>query len=271
VRSAGSIGSISALLATAALASLAGEPAARADGPAYELHADTDGPALAIGATFQASWLLRSQLDAPFCAPRCDPATLNALDRGVAGRWSPAWNRASDIGIATLLVAELTTLGAVDGLGAGAQDAVVIAEAVIWANGLGALTNFAVRRPRPFTYGDAAPLADRQDGNAALSFFSGHTTVAFAATTSLFVTLHRLRPKSPLPWIALAGFGLGAAFVGSTRMLAGYHFPTDVIAGAVIGTSLGFAIPALHGAPVSLAPLPDAAGRTAGVSVLGQF
>lgn len=265
----GRIGSIGAGLGALALCVAA--PSARAAGPAYSLHADTDGPALAIGATFQASWLLRSQSASAFCAPQCDPAALNWLDRGAAGRWSPAWNRASDIGIASLLVAELGVLAAVDGVGAGAQDAVVLAEAVIWANGLGALTNFAVRRPRPFTYGTAAPLADRTDGNAALSFFSGHTAVSFAATTTLFVTLRRLAPRSPLPWIALAGFGLGAAFVGGSRVLAGHHFPTDVIAGAVVGTSLGFAVPALHGAPIALAPLPDAAGRTAGVSVVGRF
>lgn len=266
---------LAAIAAPAAIAALATVTLAAGDAhasePAYALHADTDLPALALGATFQASWLLRGQLAAPYCAPECDRGTLNALDRTVAGNWSPGWNQASDYGIAALLVGEVSVLIAAEGPSAGAQDGVVLVEAMLWANGLGALTNFAVRRPRPFTYGDAAPLADRTDGNAAMSFFSGHTAVSFAATSALFATLHRTHPKSPLPWVVLAVGGVGAAFVGTTRMLAGHHFPTDVLAGATVGTSLGFLIPALHGTGMTVAPLHDASGRVSGASLAGRF
>jgi membrane-associated phospholipid phosphatase len=259
-----------ATLSLAAAVTLA--PAdARASEPAYALHAEIDAPVLAVGAVFQLSWLMRGQLAAPYCAPQCDPGKLDALDRGVAGRYSAGWNRASDIGIATLLVSELGVLAGVDGVGPGLNDAVVVAEAVVWANALGTIANYSMRRPRPFAYGDAAPLELRTDGNAGMSFFSGHTATAFAATTAVFVTLHRLQPKSPLPWIVLAVGGLGSAFVSTSRMLAGYHFPTDVLAGATVGVSLGFLVPALHGAPVSLAPLPDASGRTSGLSVSARF
>ena len=244
---------------------------AHADEPAYALHAEIDAPVLAVGAVFQLSWLMRGQLAAPYCAPQCDRSKLDALDRGVAGTYRAGWNTASDVGIATLLVTELGVLAGVDGVGHGLNDVVVVAEAVVWANALGTVANSSLRRPRPFAYGDAAPLELRTDGNAGMSFFSGHTATAFAATTAIFVTLHKLQPKSALPWVVLAVGGLGSAFVGTSRMLAGYHFPTDVLAGATVGVSLGFLVPALHASPVTVAPLPDAAGRTSGVSVLTRF
>jgi membrane-associated phospholipid phosphatase len=259
--------SLSAIAASFLLAPLS----AHAAEPAYALRADIDAPVLAVGAVFELSWLLRNQLAGPYCAPTCDPSSLNALDRGVAGRYSAGWSRTSDISIATLLVGELGVLAGVDGPLSGLNDAVVVGEAIVWANGLGSIANYALRRPRPFAYGTDAPLSLRTDGHAAMSFFSGHTAAAFAATTAVFVTLHRLNPKGCLPWIVLAVGGLGGAFVGSSRVLAGDHFPTDVIAGAVVGTSLGLLVPALHGSPVSVAPLPDASGRTSGLSVLGQF
>lgn len=263
---------VAALGALAAVTLTTVAPAdAHASEPAFALRAEIDAPVLAVGAVFQLAWLMRGQLAAPYCAPQCDPAKVDALDRGVAGRYSAGWNRASDIGIATLLVSEIGVLAGVDGVGPGLNDAVVVAEAVVWANALGTIANYSLRRPRPFAYGDGAPLELRTDGNAGMSFFSGHTATAFAATTAIFVTLHKLQPKSPLPWIVLAIGGLGSAFVGTSRMLAGYHFPTDVLAGATVGVSLGFLVPALHGAPVSIAPLPDAAGRTSGLSVAARF
>jgi hypothetical protein len=56
------------------------------------------------------------------------------------------------------------------------------------------------------------------------SFPSGHTTTAFAAA-GLFVLGFDLRRMSVLP------IGL-AALVGTSRMVAGVHWPIDVLAGA---------------------------------------
>jgi undecaprenyl-diphosphatase len=55
------------------------------------------------------------------------------------------------------------------------------------------------------------------------------------------------RSRTPLrPWLTL---GIGAAattLVGIGRVKAGEHFPTDVIAGAMVGAGIGVLVPHLH-------------------------
>lgn len=74
-----------------------------------------------------------------------------------------------------------------------------------------------VGRPRPLNEG------------ATDSFPSGHTATAFAMA---FVAGNR-HPRLRIPLYAIA---LGTAF---SRVYLGHHYPSDVIAGAVIGTLAG--------------------------------
>lgn len=59
------------------------------------------------------------------------------------------------------------------------------------------------------------------------SFPSGHTATAFALATSLSMKY----PK----WYVIAPSALWACSVGVSRMNEGVHYPSDVLAGAVIG------------------------------------
>jgi membrane-associated phospholipid phosphatase len=85
---------------------------------------------------------------------------------------------------------------------------------------------------------------------ASQSFPSGHTTVAFAAAVVLGAFMPRLR--IPL-------FGL-AALVGISRIVLGVHFPSDAIAGALIGTMFAtIVVRAFAARRLSLAVTPDGA------------
>ena len=109
--------------------------------------------------------------------------------------------------------------------------------------------------------------------DAGLSFLSGHTAQAFAIVTSLYITEHRLHPRSRYPHILL-GAGLAvASAVGVSRVMAGYHFITDVVGGAVVGSSLGVLIGAVHPSPVHVVPVVNdsPAGRQAGIGIQGSF
>ena len=62
------------------------------------------------------------------------------------------------------------------------------------------------------------------------SFPSGHTITAFAVTASVGVFYPAVLP----------GLLFCAASVGLSRIMLGMHFLSDVLAGAVIGTALGY-------------------------------
>lgn len=66
---------------------------------------------------------------------------------------------------------------------------------------------------------------------ALASFPSGHATTAFALAT----VLSFWRPKWTAAWLALA------AAVGWSRIVLGSHFPSDVLAGAVLGVAVALA------------------------------
>ena len=173
----------------------------------------------------------------------------------------------TDVTVATLVITPIVVMAADEGLANMLNDLVVVAETQLIASAFASLTSAAVRRPRPYMYSEAAPLADRQQADGALSFFSGHTTNAFAASLVLYSTLKRRHPDSPAAYFALGGTVAAASVVGAGRILAGNHFPTDVLTGALVGSSMGILVPALHASGLSVSPAP--VGGSAGLSVSG--
>jgi undecaprenyl-diphosphatase len=84
---------------------------------------------------------------------------------------------------------------------------------------------YSVARPRPFvTYPDLNPYETYRD----YSFPSGHASYAFCAATSLSLCYPR--------WYVVAPSYLWAAMVGCSRLYLGVHYPSDVLAGAIIGS-----------------------------------
>lgn len=88
-----------------------------------------------------------------------------------------------------------------------------------------------IDRKRPFEkYPDRV---DEQERPGDPSFPSIHTASAFSLATSLSIKY----PK----WYVIAPSALWACSVGFSRMNQGVHYPSDVLAGAVLGTGCAFA------------------------------
>lgn len=84
------------------------------------------------------------------------------------------------------------------------------------------LIRFFWERPRPFVENNITPLIEHV---ASSSFPSGHAVLFFALGTVLYF------------YNKTAGivFLLGAAILSSARVFAFLHWPSDIIAGALIG------------------------------------
>ncbi|HET6281401.1 MAG TPA: phosphatase PAP2 family protein [Polyangia bacterium] len=259
------------------------EPATEPERPqaAYQLYVEVDVPLLAVATIFGIGRSIRGGLAPAYCAPapgappepttRCNPETLNWLDRQVAGRYHPGWTTWSDVGLYGIEALAASGIVIHEGVRRGLNDLVVIAEATLLASAASGMSTAMTGRPRPYMYGTDAPLSVRQNGNGGLSYFSGHTSTSFGAITSTFMTLRRLHADDRWPWLVLAGGATAAGFVGATRVLAGDHFPTDVLAGAVVGTAIGVLVPALHAAPRRMTPAPMAVAGGGGIAIIGEL
>ncbi len=67
------------------------------------------------------------------------------------------------------------------------------------------------------------------------SFPSGHTSASFASATALALTLPERRRRLPGALLLLL-----ALLIAVSRLYVGVHYPTDVLAGGVIGLVCGF-------------------------------
>lgn len=93
------------------------------------------------------------------------------------------------------------------------------------------LAKLLVRRRRPGDFGEYLfrPFAERPFSTGGLGMPSSHALVAFGAAA----VLSRIFPRARIVWWALAwGCGL-------TRVAAGAHFLSDIVAAALIGYVVG--------------------------------
>lgn len=120
-------------------------------------------------------------------------------------------------------------------------------ESALMSGAITELSKRAVRRPRPYLYGTNEAEGTLDDS---LSFFSGHTSWVGVTTFGLVHTLDIVHPQSPGLRMGMYG---GATLLtlgeGALRVAAGKHFPSDVLVGALVGSSIGFLVPELHRNP----------------------
>jgi membrane-associated phospholipid phosphatase len=106
---------------------------------------------------------------------------------------------------------------------------IYIGATLILAAGISTGLKYSVNRKRPFvTYPDIEKVGE----GGSKSFPSGHTSDAFATATSLSLAF----PK----WYVIAPSFVWACSVGYSRMDLGVHYPSDVLAGAVVGAGTAF-------------------------------
>ena len=103
--------------------------------------------------------------------------------------------------------------------------------AIIWLTlGIGFLIKLLIGRARPLTEYAANLRVDT------FSFPSGHTSGATIAYGLLAYLAWQLLPQ-PFGYIVAAMFGILIIAIGVSRIYLGAHFPSDVIAGWLLGAA----------------------------------
>jgi undecaprenyl-diphosphatase len=86
------------------------------------------------------------------------------------------------------------------------------------------ILKYTIDLPRPY---EIYPFIQKLSVGGSPSFPSGHTADAFAFAVAIGILYRK--------WFILIPALLWASFVGYSRMCLGVHFPSDVLAGALIG------------------------------------
>jgi hypothetical protein len=105
------------------------------------------------------------------------------------------------------------------------KKALLITESLALSTGITFAMKYTFKRQRPYT---KDTLIIRVGPGGGYSFPSGHTSQAFSVATSLSMAY----PK----WYVIAPAYLWAGTVAFSRMYLGVHYPSDILAGAIVGS-----------------------------------
>jgi hypothetical protein len=225
-------------------------PATAAEFP-YELKTDREVILWATGgiAAGLGIWLANDiEPLTPEEADALDAEDVNGFDRSATEQWSTQAATASDVAVGALMVAPVGLMA----WGEGSREPWTVGnmygQALLLSNGLVYVLKGAVERTRPFVYNPDPdiPPEKKLEKDAQRSFPSGHTANAFVAATFLGSVYAKLNPDSKTKGWVWGGALATAAAAGYLRYRAGKHYPTDILAGALVGSTVGLLVPWLH-------------------------
>lgn len=172
--------------------------------------------------------------------------TIPAFDLAATRNSSESARKASDLtvnlssGLPFLLLAGNKTRKDAGKLG------ILFAETMAINYGLTNIIKATSRRPRPYVFEEGLDPGTIISSNDRASFLSGHTSVSTTGGfffARVFADYYPDSKFKPVVWVLGAGL---PALTGFLRFQAGQHYPTDIIAGYVLGATVGYLVPTLH-------------------------
>lgn len=131
------------------------------------------------------------------------------------------------ISVATPIL--IYTLGMINNDSVAKQKALFIGETFLASAFITVVSKKIIKTDRPY---DTYPMIQPVVSEASYSMPSGHTSTAFATATSLSLAY----PK----WYVVAPSFVWAGAIGYSRMHLGVHYPSDVLAGALVGSGSAY-------------------------------
>ncbi len=105
---------------------------------------------------------------------------------------------------------------------------------------------YFIDRYRPDVYNTSLDMSYRHNGNYRNSFFAGHVAVVATSTFFIAKVYDDYHPESNWKWLVYGGAAAATIGMGYMRLEAGKHFPSDILTGAIVGTTAGLLTPTLH-------------------------
>jgi membrane-associated phospholipid phosphatase len=190
---------------------------------------------------------LRERLIHPWCAVEPTPCvfdSVNALDRIAFDQGSVRidfWTNVLQNGFGGALFSVPLALAVVRKRRwmPALWDTLSFGVVTLWNFAAIEIVRMLVQRPRPLVF--RGPMTDGANVHQYTSFYSGHTSFTALAGLTLYYYVVRITPERT-GWhrVVLAIALFLPVMMGTMRVLAGRHFPTDVIAGAWFGWALAF-------------------------------
>lgn len=131
------------------------------------------------------------------------------------------------ISVATPIL--IYTLGMINNDSVAKQKALFIGETFLASAFITVVSKKIIKTDRPY---DTYPMIQPVVSEASYSMPSGHTSTAFATATSLSLAY----PK----WYVVAPSFVWAGAIGYSRIHLGVHYPSDVLAGALVGSGSAY-------------------------------
>ena len=175
-----------------------------------------------------------------------DRSEINPLDRSATDRYSPEALTASHIMTYGSMALPFALLSIKQVRKDWLYMGFMYAEVGLLTFGITEITKAATGRIRPLAYNPAFPLDTRMEAESRKSFFSGHTanSAAFCFLTArIFADHSDNKVAKALVWTGAATI---PAVTGFLRYWGGKHFPTEIIAGYIVGGAIGYFVPYLH-------------------------
>jgi membrane-associated phospholipid phosphatase len=178
-----------------------------------------------------------------------DTQLLGELDGAVCDQFSQRAAQVSDLTLIAAIAAPAAYLTGATIDDADSDRLVIYGEALAVDLALAQVAKYVLHRPRPYLYNhsrEAVQYAAAAGDDGWRSFYSSHAAMSFGAAVA---GAYLLSASNANPYARAAAWATGFAMATATsnlRVRAGLHFYSDVILGGLIGSAVGYVVPALH-------------------------
>jgi len=123
---------------------------------------------------------------------------------------------------------------------------VMYGETLLATSAITYLVKKIFKRPRPYNFYKDAPKEQIENFDSQLSFFSGHSSLSFSSAVFNSIIYEKYNPNSDYKNLVWAISLTSAATTATLRVLAGKHYFSDIVVGAIVGSLVSYYITEIH-------------------------